>query len=535
MANDWVGQFNQDLLAQALSQSMTKESTSNSVAEQNNPDMTNLLAKARELGDVYDRALSARGRREELEGQAPVSGQEKLLSARNIPLALAALAAGASGSPQAAAGIGVGALEGSNLAARQENVQRGEELGQARKAEETALNRVEAFHGRVNNQLITNWQALIDETGEQTITPEAAGLMASGAFGIPLDFTIKAKQMELRHDPGKPDRLNFLFKVGMMSDTEEDAVAWARDIFTELGRTDIPQEEVDRLGRALFQDAQREAAGGGPATGESLLAKLTLWLVKEADAETVLPALKEMANVDDPLQDMSWTASLTWNNAKAARGMDVDTRELNQSIDTFSAYVTDPANAETIAAINQTHGEGTGEALRNMAINAFRGRENLLIAWDKWAELNIDVGVSTSDVLGYAIEYQQMLPLMEIMLADMMQGQPTTRMEQIGGTEKFLEMIKTAQNMATIVGSQTAPLVITGEISTRLRQANEALAIVGFTAPEGQPLPGWVGDRWKEALNKYPNDLNSARTHFDNIIKGAVKAARNPQGTTNGE
>lgn len=532
MAIDWVGQFNQDLLAQALSQSMTKESKSNSVAAQDNPDMIEMMQKARELGDVYDRALRARSDREAAESQAVTSGKNELFSPSSIPLALAALAAGLGGRPDVAAGIGIGAMEGSNVQAARKNEARRQEVDAARGEERAALNQVEGFHNRVNNQLITNWQALVNDAGQQMVSREAAGFLATGAFGMPMDYGLKAKQMQLNADPGKRDRVNFLFQAGKLADSLEDAEAFAVEIYNEMGRRDVSQEDVARLGRSLFQEAQQESLRTGRPAGEGMLEKLVTWMVKEADIETVLPALVRMANVEDPLADMGWAAELTFNGAIAANSEGIQTRTLNQAIDVFSAWVTDPANRTTIEGINQTHGEGSPEALRNMAINAYRGQEHLQIEFDKWAKLNIDMGLSHSDLMEYAIEYQSMLPMMEMLLATAMQGQSVTRMDQIGGEEAFLEMFKTSQNLAARIAGETAPLVITADIAQRFRFAAEALSQVGFEPPEGTSVRAWVSNLWSQASRKYPEDLEAAKAYFDNIVKTNVR--NSSRGTNDG-
>jgi len=517
MAIDWNAQFNQDLLSEALAQSVTKDSQSNSVADKDNPDMINMLMRARQLGDSYQRALEARQEREQLEATPRTSGKQELFSADSIPIGLAMLAAAFGGQPQAAAGLAIGAMEGSTAQAASENQQRDQAIGEAYEREGVELNRIQRMHDRANQQLVANWQAIVRD-GEQAISSEAAGFLALGAFGMPMDFTAKAKAMELSNDPGKRDRVNFLFQVGKLSDTQEDAEAFARDLYVELGRGDVSEEEVQRLGRALFQDAQAEASRTGRPTGDSLVEKLVLHAVKEADIQTLYPALQALVDVDNPLEDVGWMADLTWHGAQVRRGLDVDEAQLNNAIEVFSAYVTDPANAEIIESVYSLHGRGTGEALRNIAINAFDGQENLLIAFDKYADLHIDMGLSNSDIVNMAVEYQQTLPLLEVLVHNMMKDQPATRMEQIGGTEKFMEMLKSAQNLAAAVSQQTAPIVLTAEAADIMSQARNVLAENGYVPPNGQEVHRWVSDKFEEAMRKYPNDYNAAIKYFDNAI-----------------
>jgi hypothetical protein len=373
MADPLVG-INQDLLAEA----MTQASNSNSVAASPkdagaaaNPALQQLMQMSKQMGSRYGRALEAQEERERLESQDPASGQDKLLSARNIPLALGALAALLGGNPQAAAGIGIGAMQGSNDAAAAENAANAEKLDKMVEREDRELQRIENMHNRMTQVYNANFESFIDpETNQPYLTPEQLGFVLGGPEGMRLNAGSRW-QLEMRgRNGGSTTMINKQIEAIQGAPDEPTATYHTVQLLRMLGHP------VDDVAVEMYRNAYRN--GGLQGIYEKA--------IQDADPDSVVAAFTQFAEEGrDPMFDIGgFTELLTFTGAKArAAGGSVEAEQA-KAIAYLRAWLQQPTTGSELDRLAAEHGRNSAPFFEELMQVAFAEEPALGMAYRRW-------------------------------------------------------------------------------------------------------------------------------------------------------
>ena len=217
-----------------------QNSESNSVGDQQGPVILDeLLSTTRKLQSPEARVAALEQAQAQLAAQETPGGLDALLSKRGLIPGGLALAALIGGNPGMAAGIGLGALQKSQLLAKEAAAEKQQQQIQLQEQHEKALDRLDKSLQRNTTLLTTRPEAFIDPaTGRQTIDPVSLGVLTTGRE-IPLSAVAQAQRNKWSESQDQMYKF-FMDRLGSAT-TDQDRRTIIRGI-EELQGWEFPEE-----------------------------------------------------------------------------------------------------------------------------------------------------------------------------------------------------------------------------------------------------------------------------------------------------
>lgn len=398
---------------------LSKPSQSNSVG-QDNPALVEFLKSVRQLESPAARAEALQKRREQLEGTPDQTIIDKL-GATLLPALLGGGLAIA-GQGAAGAGMALGGLNAADLLAKEENQAKREALKQTLELEEQQLQRLDKIHNRMNQLVIANPEAFIDpESGQQTVTPEMLGFLASGLDGLPFNATTKGILARRNSDKAWAKRYEMAMDGLQQAPNEAEAARWATRIQVLLG--DNPNSGITRDMVSALND---------PENARTAIQNL----VGRADPDSVVGALAWLTEqgLKDPMDDpVGFSSRLTFSLVSAGGRVPLKEDLTNQAILRVNKWMKDPENADAITEIRQKFGLNTDETTRAIVENALVDeptlRDSYMSLFSRW---NKD-GLTDAQVLSMIQREMQNVDALDLLIDESLQGATGITPEDVAG------------------------------------------------------------------------------------------------------
>ena len=294
-----------------------------------------------------------------LQGQETPSLLQRLLSPGGLALLAGTGIAASQGGGTAAAGFGAGGLQGLQQRLLAENESKAAAVEDLQKQRNDALDRADKAMNRVSNLINTNPDLFTDpDTGEQTISPDLLGFLASGEN---LRLSVTARRKLNRKDVETDARHEMLTDALGKADSIEQARVIMNEVFRNQDWHNPDPAVVNALSNAL----------GTPEFNPTLLNVI----VKHgglSGLEAITRAREMGVSEDDPqiLGMIDWqereSSDLTPAALKDLKIMQLDAE--------LTKWQQDPANRNALREIRKEAGTDQLAFLQKLANAVFAGR-----------------------------------------------------------------------------------------------------------------------------------------------------------------
>lgn len=357
----------------------TQPSQSSSV---DNAQVPNILQDLLGGGDkILDETAKSRVLEQMLsqtQAQPTESALDKLLSPQGLAALAGVIGAGALGGAPAAAGFGLGSLQGAGVAAEADKAQKRKAIEELEGLYEGSQERLEKSRNRIATLFNTNPEAFVDPvTGEQKIAPDLLGFYTTGT---PIQLFATTRRTMDRRDNEWAKRHDVLSSnlEYVMDPQARKSVIGA--MFQNMNWA-APPEVVDALANASPDNITPEAAS----------------LILKYGGASGLDALIAAGDNGWSPFDARTLRMVEWKDPEASARKVTPSDRFVQLADEINAWSSDPANLDRMREI-RAENESKGEDAVALAVarEVIGGRQGDLTIYRDEAEIrdpNVTAGI----------------------------------------------------------------------------------------------------------------------------------------------